>query len=158
MQETKQWYSSRAVWAGIVAAIIGILGAFGVDVVDSPDSIADNIVALVVAISGLVTILGRIKATKKIVSRKTQSVLKTIILLALTGILAGCGPITVHDPAYLVELDRAAATTRALTEQCYAGQIDPNDCCNGLDAAYKVLAAFSDAAHGRDVEGGPVDE
>ncbi|HIJ67454.1 MAG TPA: hypothetical protein HPP87_04625 [Planctomycetes bacterium] len=154
MDETKQWYQSRAVWAGIVAAIVGILGTFGVEVPDSPDSIADNIVALIVAVAGIITIIGRVTAKKKIVSANNSSA-KLTILIVLFTLVSGCfGPITVHDPAYLVELDNAVGTTRALAEQCYAGQLDPNECCDGLDAAYNVLNAFSDAAHGRDVKGG----
>lgn len=66
-EENKKWYLSKGVWGGLVAALAGLAGLFGYAV--SPDdqvALADAIPSAISAVGGLIAVLGRIKANKKI--------------------------------------------------------------------------------------------
>ncbi len=63
----KKWYTSKTMIAGMVTFGIGLLASIGVmDLASEQDTITDNITAVVVAVSGLVAMVGRIMADKQI--------------------------------------------------------------------------------------------
>lgn len=68
--ETKPWYLSLGVWAGVATLALGVLAAFGIIGVEVAQAeaqpIADNVVGLITSVLGLLEIIGRIRATKKI--------------------------------------------------------------------------------------------
>jgi hypothetical protein len=63
MNSAKPWYLSRTIWASIVTVISGGAGLVGVPngVIDD-GALADTILQLVTAISGLIAIFGRLSA------------------------------------------------------------------------------------------------
>ena len=63
----KEWYKSKTVWGGLIAVGAAAAGAFGI-VVDegAQDQLAEVMVLGATAVGGLVAVLGRVKATKKI--------------------------------------------------------------------------------------------
>lgn len=67
MDETKAWWQSRTVWAGLVALFAGVAGMVGY-VIDSDmqESIVALATGIVSGIGGLLAIYGRIKASKQI--------------------------------------------------------------------------------------------
>jgi len=67
MMDNKAWYTSKAVWGGLVAIGAAVAGGFGVVIdTDTQGQMADLIVVGVGAIGGLLAIYGRIKAEKPI--------------------------------------------------------------------------------------------
>ncbi|MBX3568764.1 MAG: hypothetical protein KF914_11955 [Rhizobiaceae bacterium] len=67
MIETKPWYLSRTVWASLVAIVAAGLGMVGApaDAVADP-ALVDAILKVVAAIAGVVSLVGRLKATSRI--------------------------------------------------------------------------------------------
>lgn len=66
MEETKPWYLSRGVWAGVVAALVGVATVFGLNVEGEQESIINVVVGLAEVVSGIVAIYGRVRAKAKI--------------------------------------------------------------------------------------------
>ena len=67
MMDNKAWYTSKAVWGGLIAIGAAVAGGFGVVIdTDTQGQMADLIVVGVGAIGGLLAIYGRIKAEKPI--------------------------------------------------------------------------------------------
>ena len=65
--ESKPWYLSRGVIAGLMTMVIGIAGAFGVDGLDvEKDQITEIILSVVTAIVGAVAVWGRVKAKQQV--------------------------------------------------------------------------------------------
>ena len=67
MYETKKWYQSKTVWGSVVtigAAIAGVFG-YGIDA-DTQGRIVENISSIVAAAGGLLALVGRLVADKKI--------------------------------------------------------------------------------------------
>lgn len=67
MTQEKVWYQSKAVWGSLVT--IGATAAGVAGVVISPeiqDQIVNTVVLIATGIGGLVSLIGRIKADKKI--------------------------------------------------------------------------------------------
>lgn len=68
--DEKPWYLSKTILAALIIGICGILTLFGVSQGTAAgaeaEPIADNIIGLITAISGLVVIWGRITAKKKL--------------------------------------------------------------------------------------------
>ena len=65
--DNKSWYTSKAVWGGLIAIGAAVAGGFGVVIdTDTQGQMADLIVVGVGAIGGLLAIYGRIKAEKPI--------------------------------------------------------------------------------------------
>lgn len=63
----KSWWQSRTVWGGLVAAGAGIAGVFDISLPpEEQDQIVDLVLALTSALGGLVAVVGRIKAERKI--------------------------------------------------------------------------------------------
>jgi len=67
LKTSKKWWESKTIWAGVVALVCGILRITGVDIdPDSESFIVDNIMksvdGIIIVISALYAIYGRIKA------------------------------------------------------------------------------------------------
>ena len=68
MDDEKEWYESKSVWGSLVT--LGATGAGIAGFVISPDmqaQIVNTMVLIATGIGGLVSLIGRIKAHKKIV-------------------------------------------------------------------------------------------
>jgi len=67
MAGTKAWWQSRAVWGGLVAAIAGIGGLFGLNLNEvSQGMIVDVVVQMATVAGALIAVIGRVRATTKI--------------------------------------------------------------------------------------------
>lgn len=67
MDKTKNWWESRAVWAGAVAVVIGALKAFGLDhLAGEEEAIVGVVMNLAIVIASVLGIAGRVTATKQI--------------------------------------------------------------------------------------------
>jgi hypothetical protein len=67
MDTVKPWYLSRTIWASIVAVSTGVAGltGFPVDGLDN-EAMVDHLLQAVGAISGVIAILGRLSAKRRI--------------------------------------------------------------------------------------------
>lgn len=66
-EEAKPWYQSRGVIGGIVAAIAGIAAVFKVNIAPEMQSVlVDGLIGLAGAVGGILAVIGRIKASKKV--------------------------------------------------------------------------------------------
>lgn len=64
---SKDWWKSKGVIGGVVAAVCGIAGLFGVVVApEDAEIIVTSVTAIGGAIGGIIAAVGRIKATKNI--------------------------------------------------------------------------------------------
>lgn len=63
----KPWYLSKTIWASILTIFMSVAGLFGVPtgLVDN-GALADTIIQAITALSGLVSIIGRVSAVQKI--------------------------------------------------------------------------------------------
>lgn len=89
MNDTKPWYASIGAWGSIIAAICGALALvrnIQINPADQQDA-ATQCAALGAAISGVVALIGRLRAKKTIGANGTGSAL---ILMALLPLLHGC--------------------------------------------------------------------
>lgn len=67
MNGHKDWYKSKTVWAGIVTAVVGVLGLLGVgDLEGEKNSITELIMEIVEVAGGIMAIIGRLIAKGKI--------------------------------------------------------------------------------------------
>lgn len=67
MDGVKSLFASKTFWAGVLAILAGILGFFGWTMTaDDQQALIDLGVGIGSSIAGLLTIYGRIKATKEI--------------------------------------------------------------------------------------------
>lgn len=67
MTEQKPWYLSRTVWASIVTIATTMGGVFGLPMAGLDNSaVADTMLQVATAISGVVALWGRIVATSRI--------------------------------------------------------------------------------------------
>lgn len=67
MDDAKPWYLSRTIWASLVTVLLAVAGMTGLPVtaVDG-GALAEAIVQALTAILGVVAILGRLNATRRI--------------------------------------------------------------------------------------------
>ena len=115
--ETKQWFKSKTVWAGIVTAVVGGLAMFGVGQVQGEEEqIVELIMQIVLVISGALTIVGRIVAKSKI---KAPGGLPVILLAAGLLMFTGCS-CPQADPAVLDSLETTAVVGHAQAADCQA--------------------------------------
>ena len=67
MDETKKPWESKTVWGGFVTIVVVLLAQIGViDLSGEEDTITDLIVRLVLLASGVLALIGRVKAKKEI--------------------------------------------------------------------------------------------
>ncbi len=67
MSGNKAWWQSRAVWGGLVAAVAGIGGLFGLNLDEaSQGMVVDVAVQMATVVGALIAVIGRVRATKKI--------------------------------------------------------------------------------------------
>ena len=67
MEDQKPWYLSKTVIAGLVTLGIGIVGLLGVAGAEAEKgAMVESIVQIATGIAGIVAIVGRMTATKKI--------------------------------------------------------------------------------------------
>lgn len=74
MEEVKGYLQSKTVWAGVLTVVVSLGSAagltFGEGFIDEASALA---VSITTAITGLVAIYGRVKATTKLVSKKEKA-------------------------------------------------------------------------------------
>ena len=70
MDGAKPWWASKGVWGGIVAALCGLLAAFGVLSPEQSDaaqaSLPEALAAAGAAVGGLLAVWGRVSAKTKV--------------------------------------------------------------------------------------------
>jgi len=67
MEGTEPWYASKGVWGGLIAVVAGIAGVFGYTLdVPLQTEMISIITAVVASAGGILAIIGRIRASKKI--------------------------------------------------------------------------------------------
>lgn len=67
MTEDKEWYESKGVWGGVITVLASVSGAFGVTIsMEEQEMITGLAVTTITGISGLVSLIGRLVADKKI--------------------------------------------------------------------------------------------
>ncbi|KFB10641.1 hypothetical protein [Nitratireductor basaltis] len=68
MNEHKPWYLSRTIWASIVTIVAGAGGLAGLPV-EQVDKIAttEYLLQIVTALSGIAALLGRVRATARLI-------------------------------------------------------------------------------------------
>lgn len=60
MEGSKNWYESRTVWVGIVTVMFSLLKSFNI----LPEGLSEEaVVSLFMALSGVLTVVFRVKAT-----------------------------------------------------------------------------------------------
>lgn len=64
MDDNKKWYQSKGVWGGLAAVVAGVGAAFGLDL--DAGQLTEVMLALGAAVGGIIAIIGRMKASKKI--------------------------------------------------------------------------------------------
>ena len=67
MNDVKAWYRSRTVWGALIAILASLANGAGVDVTTGDEAeLADLGVAAVGVIGGLVALVGRISARRRV--------------------------------------------------------------------------------------------
>ena len=65
--EVKPWWASKGVWGGIIAAVAGVAGLFGVQVLPEDQAVlADVVTAVVGSLGGALAVWGRIRASQRL--------------------------------------------------------------------------------------------
>lgn len=67
MNDVKNWYQSRTVWGALIAILASLAHAIGVEVTAGDQAeLADLLVAAVGAAGGLMALVGRISASRRV--------------------------------------------------------------------------------------------
>ena len=67
MENSKEWYKSKTIWASLVTVLISVLGMFGVGgLEDQKETITELIMQIVAVSGGVLAVIGRISANSKI--------------------------------------------------------------------------------------------
>ncbi len=154
MENTKQWYKSKTIWSALVVAVIGTLSMFGVGQLEGEqESVTEFVMQLVTIISGLIALIGRVKAKTEIKSDKSGgNIMPVLICLALL-MFCGCGSKVQMTPEYSQTLQQSAINVDVLEQRCLDGDIEA--CQEGLTMASDTLDLLVDAWLGVDsTEGG----
>ena len=61
--EEKPWYLSKVIWLSLFTFVAGVLSNF--NIVVEPETLADSILAIVTAVTALLTIVARLFSTTK---------------------------------------------------------------------------------------------
>ena len=139
MDETKPWYTSKGVWGGVVAMILGILATAGLDIGSEQDTIVDLLVQIGVVVAGLLALVGRLKAKNRIL----------VWLVFAMMFLTSC---TSMPAEYGLLIEKSAIVVGELNERCQAG--DDAACKEGLKGASKTLDLIVEGLHGGGGRGG----
>lgn len=141
----KEWYLSKTVWGGIVAAVVGVLSMFGVgDIAGEQDTITELIMQTITVISGIVAVYGRITASRGVKTplKTKNAVLPFICVLGL--FVGGC---LYADQTTKNVLKQEAIVIAELNKRCQ----DSNDCSlckQGLKRAAEYAEKVSTLANG----------
>jgi hypothetical protein len=93
--DTKQWYLSKAVWGSLATMVVGMLMTFGLigseqaEGVDA-ELLADNIIGIIVGITGIISLIGRLKAKTTIQTPNASATMFILILLPVILLMTGC--------------------------------------------------------------------
>ena len=142
MDETKEWYTSKAVWGGVVAMVLGILATAGLDIGSEQDSIVDLLVQIGVVAAGGIALVGRLFA-------KSRILVWPLVFCML--FFAGCGGVQM-SPRYAQALEQSAIVVGELNTRCQDG--DDLACKGGLRVASETLDLLVDALHGKGADNG----
>lgn len=67
MENSKDWYKSKTIWAGVVTIISSAAAGFGYPIeADIQSGIIEIVLTIVTSVSGMVAIYGRITADKQV--------------------------------------------------------------------------------------------
>lgn len=67
MMQVKPWYTSRTIWASVVAVLASIAGLVGIDVAaDEAAMMTDALMNAVAAVGAVIAVVGRIVARSRI--------------------------------------------------------------------------------------------
>lgn len=151
MESTKQWYKSKTIWASLVTVVIGLLATFGaIDLEGEQDSIVDSIMQIVTLVSGIVALIGRVRAKSKISGNSGGSyVLILLICMTIAFGVGGCGDVNM-SPQYQQAVEQAAITVGELDRRCQDGTADCNDCKMALGYASQTLDYIVDGLQGKE--------
>lgn len=146
MDETKPFYTSKGVWGGVVAMVLGILGAAGLDFSAEQDTIVDLFVQLGVIVAGLIALIGRLAAKSRI-AKPPPTGYNPVLLIGLL-FFAGCIPVGVRmSPRYARALEQSAIVVGELNTRCQEG--DDLACKGGLRVASETLDLLVAGLHGK---------
>ena len=150
MENSKEWYKSKAVWASLVVVIVGTLGMFGLGELEGEEeTITELVMQIVTVVSSIVALVGRVTAKSKIGSG--GSAISPLLMLSLVALLAlslpGCGKVRM-SPEYAQQLEMAAVNISELNSRCQSG--DNEACKLGLAEAAETLNILVDGLHGID--------
>ena len=130
--ETKQWYLSKGVWGGIVAAVIGVLSMFGVGAVNAEqETITELIMQIVSVIAGIVAVYGRITANKNITKPTNEKKIFALTICLFAMFLGGC---LYADQTTKAILQQEAIVINEINKRCQDSN-DCNICRQGLQKA-----------------------
>ncbi len=139
MNDSKAWYLSKTMWAGIVAMFIGIAKMSGVEFGDgSEEQMTDSILAIATGIAGVVAIWGRLTAKKEINGPGKKSYL---FFLFLPLLFVGCTQISA-TPDYKQNIMSLQKNVAVLNERCQEG--DDQACREGLALSDQALEYIVD--------------
>jgi len=150
MNDVKEWYQSRTVWASLVTVAVGLMATAGwVDLTGEQETIVDLIMQAVLLISGFTALWGRVTAKAKIRplddgGRGTRSM--GMLLLAWVVLLAGCSQVQMSPP-YQAMLEQSAIQAAELNDRCQRG--DETACRDGLAAVAETLQLLVDGLQGQ---------
>ena len=150
MNETKDWYKSKAVWGGIVAAVSGMLVMFGVGAVEGEEeSIVELIMQAVAIVGGIVAIVGRLVAKSRLAapSGRTFKLLLVICAACVMAAAGGCSEVQV-SPVYSALLDSTAGWSRSMATRAAAGELNAGEMVEALDINADLWERFEDAKNG----------
>jgi len=147
-EETKPIWQSKTVLASAVVVIVSLLlttGIIGSGDVDATE-VTDHLWSIVTGVMGIIGIIGRVVASKKI-SKPSNTNAPVWLLAGLLFIGAsGCSGVMLNT-AYKQQLGQAVVITQELSRRCQAG--DPNACEIGCVKAATTLQLLYDASNGK---------
>jgi len=151
MEDVKQWYKSKTIWAALVAAVTGTLLTFGVvNLEGEMDAIVETIMKIVTAVSGVVALIGRLVAKTEIKKLQT-TIIKVFIVAILLLTVAGCGKVWMSAD-YSQQTEMAAIVVEEYNERCQTESNDCTPCREGLQRASETLNLIVDGLHGIESE------
>ena len=162
MEETKHLLQSRTVWGVVISILCTVLMAMGYSVDDAAQSqMVDVGLSIGVGIGGLLSIYGRIKATKNVSVKKVPKVTGKaagviLLLLLVPSAMTGCAlsGLAPHDKGVAVgtELNTGYAALHDEYLSLHASlppdgvQFLETNVAPVMDTAKRAIVAYDDAA------------